>query len=255
MFRLTWLLPLLLLGCSPDKAMNALMLPGEKQSTEQLLNQVAQGNRPAPGLLDPNLDQQLVPQLAAFRAELPPAPVKLHLLQYSFVVSDERNSTATYEVSGGGRFALAVVVTREKGGKRDIIGVHAERLPGSALSQNAFTLSGKPIGHYAMLVAMAAAVGVTIAALIRIWRSGLFRRRILWTIGAVIGLGTLALNWTSGAWSFQLLSFNLFSAGYYKQPVFAPWILKVGVPIVAIVALLVKRGADDQSQDQAAIIR
>lgn len=154
-----------------------------------------------------------MPQLGSLRAQLPPAPLSLNLLQYSFVASDLRISSATYELSGGGRFALAEVTTREKGGKRDIIGFHAKRLSGSAVAQNAFTLSGKPIGNYVMLVAMVTALGITLTALVRIFRSGLFRRRILWTIGAMIGFGTLALNWTTGQWSFRLIWFSTVQCG------------------------------------------
>ena len=77
-----------------------------------------------------------------------------------------------------------------------------------------------------------------VAALLRIWRSGRFRRRWLWTIGALFGFGTFALNWTTGQFDFQPLTFNLLGIGFLKNPVFAPWILKFGIPVVAIVALI-----------------
>ena len=37
-----------------------------------------------------------------------------------------------------------------------------------------------------MLTAMVLAIIVTIAALLRIWRSGRFSRRSLWTIGTIL---------------------------------------------------------------------
>lgn len=89
-----------------------------------------------------------------------------------------------------------------------------------------------------MLLAMIAAVAVTIVALVRIWRSGLFERRWLWTIGALIGITSLRMNWSTGVVSFQPLMIVLFSAGAFKQPIFAPWVLSVGLPVVAIIALL-----------------
>lgn len=251
MSRFAWLLlPLMLFGCSPEKTMHRMMASGEQQRAERLIDEIARGQKSTPGILETEIASQAAPHLAAIRAQLPPPHVKIKLLHYKVMLSSDRVSAATYQLSGGGRFALAEVVTRMRDGKSEIIGFHVQRINGPAESQNPFTLADKSVGHFAMLLAMVAAVGIMVAALIRIWRSGHFRRRWLWTIGALFGFGTFALNWTTGQFLFQPLTFNVLIAGFIKQPIFAPWILKFGIPVVAIIALLKYRG-DYRPPDEA----
>jgi hypothetical protein len=128
-----------------------------------------------------------------------------------------------------------------------LAGLYVRRIAGEPRTLNRFTLQGAGAAKILMLFAMAAAVGVTLLALVRVWRSPLFDRRWLWTLGTFFGVMTLRLNWSTGHFYFQPISVQLFSASATKQPIYAPWILAVSVPLVALIALFRRRKgpADD----------
>ena len=119
-----------------------------------------------------------------------------------------------------------------------LTGVFVRPAATNAENLNRFSQAKLGLAHILMLLAMMAAIAVTLGALLRIWRTKLFKRRWLWTIGALVGLATLRMNWSTGAFYFQPLFVQLLSVGAVKSPVFAPWVLSVSVPAVALVALL-----------------
>jgi hypothetical protein len=63
------------------------------------------------------------------------------------------------------------------------------------------------------------------------------KRKWLWLIFIALGLFQFHLNWTTGAWNLQPLSFLLLGAGFTKAAPAAPLILSVAFPLGAILFL------------------
>jgi hypothetical protein len=154
-----------------------------------------------------------------------------------------RQTDLSYEISADGRYALAQFTIQREGQSAVITRFYINGLPGSAASLNRFTLAGKSTAQYTVLLLALAAVAVTIAALVRVWRRGRFRRRWLWTIGCLIGVTATSVNWSTGQISFQPIYVELLSAGFTKAGL-GPWIISVGIPVIALYVLLFRRGAE-----------
>jgi hypothetical protein len=127
------------------------------------------------------------------------------------------------------------------------LAVHQIERPAAEL--NGFSFRNASLLHYMVLSLAVLAVVVTVAAVIKIWRSGNFRRRWLWTIGAVLGLSKITLNSTSGEFMYSPVYFQLFSASAIKPGLLAPWLVSVSIPAVAFYALL-KRPERQREQTQ-----
>jgi hypothetical protein len=54
---------------------------------------------------------------------------------------------------------------------------------------------------------------------------------------ALVGVGAVDLNWTTGATGFVLLRAQLFTTGAVRASPYAPWILTFTFPVGAILAL------------------
>jgi hypothetical protein len=62
-------------------------------------------------------------------------------------------------------------------------------------------------------------------------RRGL-RRKWLWFIFILFGIGQLSVDWNSGAWEFSPLHFLLFSASAVS-PGYGPWVVSTALPLGA----------------------
>lgn len=195
----------------------------------------------------PSLAPQLEPIFPAMRRELPQGPLQLTCLGAKKSLNGNNSvAEAIYEVKGEAGWAILRVAVQSQDGQTSLTGIYVQRSAVPLRSQNTFSLNDAGVGGWLMLAAMVIAVAVTVAGLFLIWRSGKLARRWLWTIGALVGFTTFRLNWTTGAWSFQPISFQLFSISALKQPIFEPWVLAVSIPLVALIALL--RGRGDESR-------
>jgi hypothetical protein len=61
-------------------------------------------------------------------------------------------------------------------------------------------------------------------------------RRWLWALFALFGVGSFAMNWTTGAVSSSLFSFQLIGS-IQRVGLAGPWFISVSFPLGAIVAL------------------
>ena len=147
----------------------------------------------------------------------------------------ERN--LTYEFDVHGQWVLINVATRRHGRSLTLTGMHVYRMPRSLESLNRFTLSGKSPLRYATLALMMLAFALTVNALILCARTRPLRRKWLWILFILVGVGKFAVNWTSGRWGLQVLAIQLFSVSAFSAP-YGPWIFAVSVPLGAIVFLL-----------------
>ena len=143
----------------------------------------------------------------------------------------------TFEYAFPGRWFLLNVVTLEKAGAVTIVGLHVQDEKAALSEQNKFTLTGKTALHYAVLFLTVAFPLLTLYALIVCIGAKLARRKWLWVIFILLGVGKLAINWSTGQWAVSPLALQLFSASAGAE-YSGPWILAVSVPLGAILFLL-----------------
>lgn len=256
-----WLVVLLcvwLAGCSKQQILAKVTWPEDRVLAQQAISDVETGNADSlAAKLPPELRPQLASAFPKMRASLPTnEPVQVQLVDGRFVerASDNvrlRQAYLAFELSSGGKFALAQFTIIRTGRAATITQLSFNRLPGPATSINSFTLLNKSVSEYLFLLLPLAAVVVTIAGIVRVWRSGRFRWRWLWTIGCLVGFGVLSINWTTGHTSFQPISFQLLSAGIMKVGLIGPWIISVSVPVIAIYILFARRSGAEALEDGA----
>ncbi|HEX8839029.1 MAG TPA: hypothetical protein VF750_01015 [Sphingomicrobium sp.] len=237
---------LLLIACSPSDVIEKGLTVQERSQMRGAINDLSRGDRDGfSKKLAPQLGRNVAALFPQMHSALPRRPLAVSLINANWsVIGTERTAHAVYEVEGNPGWALVAVSSHSIGGRVWLTSFYVKSTPTSPKAVNPFSLAEAGYAQWGMIVAMLVALGITIAAVVRIWRSGLFRRRWLWTIGALIGVATVRLNWSSGAFAFQPLSFQLFSASATKVPIFAPWVLSVSLPVVALVALFVRREPD-----------
>jgi hypothetical protein len=230
-------------ACSPGKVVETILTEQERALVRGAVNDVAKSDGDSLATkLRTDLAPQLRPLMPAMRQALPEPPLELSALHTTATVTgDSRLAEAVYQVRGRDGWALVEASIETAGGPPKLVGFYIEPTPGEPMSMNAFRLGGAGTAGLAMLAAMLAAVLVTIAGVMRIWRSGLFRHRWLWTLGALIGITTLSMNWSTGAVQFQPIAVQILSVSAVKQPVYAPWVLGVSIPVVALIALARRR--------------
>lgn len=145
-------------------------------------------------------------------------------------------ASLTYEIEFPNRWLVVNILIRNTAGKLIIDGVHAEPTTDSQEHLNAFSLRGKSLGHYAMLVATVAVPLFILVVLVILARTKVTRRKWAWALGILCGFGVISFNWTTGQTSFNPLQFLLLGGAWFKAP-YGPVTLSVAAPVVAVVFL------------------
>ena len=226
-----------LVGCSPGKFPETLLTETERGLVRAAVDDVARGDAARlSSKVEPSIAAQIGDAMPAMQQALPRPPLELTPLNANVsLTGDVRVAEAVYQVKGKSGWALVEARMQTANGSSRLAGFFVQSVQTEPRRLNAFRLSD------AGAAAMLAAVAVTIAGVVRIWRSGLFARRWLWTLGALVGLTTLKMNWSTGEVAFHPVSFQIFSFSAFKQPLFEPWTLGVSLPLVALIALLKRR--------------
>jgi hypothetical protein len=191
-----------------------------------------------PGLRAPHIRGTLT-KMADLMPNREPTSVKL-VGAHRFSESDVATVDTTFEYGFGDAWLLIHVAIRQKNGEKTIVGFNVNTMPRSLEEQNRFSLAGKSAIHYAVLAAAVASVLVSLYALAACVRTPRFRRKWLWVLFTLVGVGKVGVNWTTGAWGFAPLSVQFISAGAYA-PLFGPWTVAVSLPLGALLFLLYKR--------------
>ncbi|HST60927.1 MAG TPA: hypothetical protein VLK84_19650 [Longimicrobium sp.] len=144
----------------------------------------------------------------------------------------ERRSI-TYQLRLAGGWAVAHVASRTEGGRRIVEGVSVTQIPEPLQRTHAFRLSGRSLAHYVVLGLSLLVPLLMIYAAALVFRMPL-RRRWLWVLACVVGVGKWSLEWTSGHSLFNLINFQLLGAGFLRPSVYAPWVLSVSLPLGAL---------------------
>lgn len=233
------LLTFVISACSPNSLIEKGLSLQERSVIRSAIDDISRGDGPALAKkMPPELAPKVPGALPQMQQGMPKSPLEVSVLNVNWTNSGgARTAHAVYQVHGASGWALVDATTQTDAKSTLLTGIYVQQIKGSPFDQNRFTLAAAGPAQLSMIGAMIAVVGITLAGLVRIWRSGLFGRRWLWTIGAFIGVMTLKLNWSTGEYAFQPISFQLFSVSASKQPIYEPWILGVSIPLVAAIAL------------------
>lgn len=158
--------------------------------------------------------------------------------------------TLSFEYEFASGWMLASVTTETRDGAAVMSAFHVVPSTRSLADEYRFDLAGKSALHYGVLAAAVAAVALTLYALYLCVRTKGLAYKALWMVFILFGFGRLAIEWSSGAWGFNLLHLQLLGASY-MAPLGAPPVLSASLPVGAIVflarrwngALPMKKGA------------
>lgn len=244
----TLLATALLLGACSSKAMIDRFAPHpQTERARSMVDTIRRGDVPAiRALLDDAMesevsDAQLQQIAAAFPAG---APSKVTLVGINTATGASGDSSAaryslTFQYAWPARWLLVNVVLT--GGEPSrLAGIHLNALDQPLEQANAFTLRGKNALQLAVLALAIIVPLFCLYALVRCLRTPMRRRKKRWALFTVLGVTTLQVNWSTGAWAVQLLSVQLFGASAMASP-FGPWTIGVSFPLGAVWFLLRRR--------------
>lgn len=146
----------------------------------------------------------------------------------------------TFEYGFGDKWLLVNLATQSRADVFTIVGFNVYPQAQSLADGNRFGLTGKTPGQYLILALAILLPLLTLYALILCARTKMVRGKWLWIVVILLGVGKVAVNWTTGEWqvtplAIQLLSVSAFTAGY------GPWVVAVSVPLGAILFLFRRR--------------
>ena len=223
-------------GCDRDQLLRKFASPADEKVARQCIDTMRHGRLQEietsldPGLKGAEAHAQLLKMVATLPAREPDA-VKLVGANQNFD-NGVRSSNLTYQYSYGLQHFMINCAWRIDGERRVILGMEVKPLAASLDEISRFDLQGKTALQYGVLLAALVFLGMSLVALIRCIMDKGLRRKWLWIIFILFGIGQLSVDWNSGAWEFSPLHFLLFSASAVS-PGYGPWVVSTALPLGA----------------------
>ena len=151
-----------------------------------------------------------------------------------FVFGSSREATVSLQYPFPDSFLLAQARVVSTDGRYSLGGLHVQRLPESLERINSFHLRGKSFRHYALLTAALLVVLFILSVLMSCIRTPIPRRKWAWVLFVILGVGKIALNWTTGEIGISPVALQLFGVAMVTAGPYAPWMLSVSFPLGAL---------------------
>ncbi|GGY18972.1 hypothetical protein GCM10008098_08910 [Rhodanobacter panaciterrae] len=241
-------------GCDQSSLLKAMTPSGDEQTAKSYIDllrehkfeQIEQAIDPE--IKVPNLHDALV-EMAGLIPAQDPTSVKV-VGANTFKGPDIYKSNITFEYQFSDKWLLANVAIQKKGGVSTIIGFNVNRLSDSLENLNKFKLAGKSLLQYAVLAGTILIPLFSLYALVLCARARIPKRKWLWIVFILFGIGKFAVNWTTGQWGFMPLSFQLFGAGAFA-PLYGAWTLSISLPLGAIWFLMRRKSFSQAASAQS----
>ena len=234
---------LILSGCDPNQeSLLRKITPAEDEAVATNYIALLRQNKFEPILA--NADQSLK---SVFTKELlvkmanaipPQDPISIKIVGVQrFHNSDFSSINLAFEYQFSTNWMVINVMTQKKGGISTIVGFHVYDFGDSLENRNKFTLSGKSFLQYVTL-----ALGILIpififCVLVLCIRTKMEKKKWLWIIFILFGIGRFTVNWTTNRWGVSPLYVLLFGSGSFAPP-FGPWLISIAFPLGAIIFLI-----------------
>ena len=227
----------LIAGCDQSRQLKAMTPSRDEQTAKSYIDLLREHKFEQieqdidPGIKAPNLHDTLV-EMAELIPARDPTSVKV-VGANTFKSPDVYKSNITFEYQFSDKWLLANVAIQKKDGVSTIIGFNVNRLSDSLENLNKFELAGKSMLQYVVLAGTILIPLFSLYALVLCARTRIAKRKWLWIVFILFGIGRFAVNWTTGQWGFMPLYFQLFGAGAFA-PLYGAWTLSISLPLGAI---------------------
>jgi len=236
---------MILSGCGdPDSMIKKFTPPEDEAIATNYIAMLRQNQfEPIQKDLDPSLKsvltQDMLVKMAAAIPDQDPISVKVIGAQ-QVRNSDLYRINLSFEYQFPSKWLLINVATQKKDCVSTIIGFNIYPLSDSLENLNKFTLAGKNLLQYVTLSFAILIPIFTLYVLVLCIRTKMEKRKWLWIIFIIIGIGKFTVNWTTAQWQFAPLSFQFFGASAFA-PMYSAWLISISLPLGAIVFLIRRR--------------
>jgi hypothetical protein len=203
------------------------------------------GERDVAGIekdLDPRWDRSQVEPVMQKLFSIYPRTKLKRIYVYNWTFSSTLRGGTDYILNlicefDGDRDLLAKITLNKNADRYVVAAMYFQPVKHIAAEANAFDAPGKPSTHYSFLMLMGLIELLSVFALVRCILTPDIERKWLWIIFILIGAGKVTLNWTTGEYSYSLLSLQFLSAGFVRANYFSPWLFTASLPLGALVFL------------------
>jgi len=236
-----FLLVIFLYGCSQEELLQRFSTPADQAVAKNYIERLRSRDFDE---IDKAFDESIkgrdLPGTLAKMADLIPAgePTSVKLVGAErYVMRDTTTVNTTYEYNFAGTWLLINVAVRTKAEAKTIVGFHVRTEKESLEVQNRFTFSGRSLLAYVVLGLAVCAALFSFYALVICIRTPMAKRKALWIVFILLGIGKISINWATGQWGVYPLYVQLFSASAFAQ-FSGPWVISASVPLGAILFLV-----------------
>jgi hypothetical protein len=234
----------MLSGCDQDSLIKKITPPEDEAIATNYIAMLRQNQfEPIEKDLDPSLKSVLTQDTLVKMAAAIPAqdPISVKVIGAQQIRnSDLYRINLSFEYQFPSKWVLINVATQKKDGVSTIIGFNIYPLTDSLENLNRFTLAGKNLLQYVTLAFAILIPIFSLYALVLCIRTKMEKRKWLWIIFILIGIGKFTVNWTTGQWNIAPLSVQLLGAASFAPP-YGAWLISISLPLGAILFLLKRK--------------
>lgn len=157
------------------------------------------------------------------------------------------NFSFEYQFESG--WALANVVMKRIDDKTTVVGINVYQTKASQKELNKFVFSGKSVLHYVILTLAVIIPIFILVTLIYCIKTPIPKRKWLWVLFIIGGIGTISINWTTSVYDFKVFQYQLFGIAAMASSEYAPWVITAGFPLGALVFWFKRRKFIEQEID------
>ena len=229
-----------LAGCSPATFMKMFVPPQDESNAKEYVDLLREGKfeqierEMEPVYVNSNTRDVLMQMAAVFPDETPQSIKVVGAESRSRTGNGTADMTLEYQFPS--KWVLVTVRTLKMDGTTTILGFHVGAMDDSLEQQYRFKLSGKSAVQYSILVSAVGSLLFSFYAFALCIRTKIEKRKWLWLLICFVGVFRLAVDWTSGQWTFTLLGISIPSF-MASRPFYGPWTVAAYFPLGALLFL------------------
>jgi hypothetical protein len=229
-----------LAGCDDSVFMKKLVPPEDEAVARNYVEMLRRGEideiqrQLDPGATQPDDREKLVQLSGMFPAEGAQSSKVVGVRLYHNNEYSTSEVTLEYQLSD--RWLLATVATKKKGADSTLLGMNVTQRADSVENLTRFSLLDKSAAQYLIMAAAISSVLFTFYVFFLCARTELGRKKWLWLLIVLVGVGKLSVNWVTSEWAFTPFAIQIPCATAVR-PFYGPWTIAGSFPLGALLFL------------------